>query len=246
MLKKFLAGVAVATVLAVGGIAVAGAVAPAKHTKASQRGPGNLVALAQQTAAGTIGVDVKTLRAGVKAGHTIAQIATQHHVAPSTVVHAIVGKLDAAIATASKAGRLDTARAAKLKQRVPKLATTLVNHTTNILRGLHTGPKQQFHPTKTLQAAANTIGVSYTVLRKSMRSQTIAAIARAHGVAPAKVANAMAAVAVRNFDASAKTRRANPRYRRQIPKMMANLVNGTRRRPAHKGAKAKPHAAAKG
>jgi hypothetical protein len=250
VLKKVLAGVTVAAVLAFGGVAIAGAVSTPNPstttTKPARAGAGNLVANAVKTAAATIGIDVKTLRAGVKSGHTIAAIATQHHVAPSAVISAIVSKVDAAIDTAANSGKLSSAKASKAKARVPALANRIVNHTASVLRGLRSGPKQGYRGDKVLQAAASTIGISYTALRKAMHSgDTIAAIARGHGVAPAKVANAMATVAERNFAAAAKAHKVDPRYAKRIPKGMMNRVNGTApRKPAHRGAKAKAHAAA--
>jgi hypothetical protein len=248
VLKKVLAGVTVAAVLAFGGVAIAGAVSPTKSTTTTTpaHGAGNLVALAMKTAATTIGVDVKTLRADLKSGHTIAAIATQHHVAPSAVVSAIVHNLDAAIDAAAKSGKLSSAKAAKAKARVPALADRVVNHTASVLRGLRTAPKQGYRNDKVLQAAASSIGISYTTLRKAMHSgETIAAIARAHGVAAAKVANAMAAVAQRNFAAAAKAHKVDPRYGKRIPKRMTARVNGTTRpKPAHRGVKAKARAAA--
>jgi hypothetical protein len=248
VLKKVLAGVTVATVLAFSGVAIAGAVSsPAKTTTPAHGGAGNLVALAVKTAASTIGVDVKTLRADVKSGHTIAAVATQHHVSPSAVVSAIISKVDAAIDARVKSGKLSSTKAAKAKARVPALADRLVNHTTSALRGLRAGARLGYHGDKVLQAAASAIGISYTALRQAMHSgQSISAIARAHGVSPAKVANAMAAVAQQNFAAAGRAHKVNGHYAKLIPKIMTNFVDGSRGRAAvHRGVKAKARAAAK-
>jgi hypothetical protein len=247
VLKKVLAGIATVTVLAVGGVAVAGAVsAPKSHAAHQRGGAGNLTALAMQTAAKTIGIDVKTLRAGVRSGHTIAEVAQQHHVAPSTVVNAIVARLNSLVDAAVKSGKLSASRATKVKQRIPALADHLVNRTTSVMRGLKRGAKQRTHNTKVLDAAAAAIGISPSALRNAMHSgESIAAIARAHGVDPAKVANAMAAVAMRNFDATAASgEKFDHHYGALIPKIMQRVVNGQSGPAAHEGVKAKAHAAA--
>jgi hypothetical protein len=236
VLKKVIAGVATTAVLAVGGVAVAGAVSnpttktttkptttPPKHKEL--RVANALVGLAMQTAAQTVGVDLKTLRTDVKSGHTIAAVATQHHVAPATVVHAIVTRLDGAIDKAVSSHRASAAQAAKLKQRVPTLANRLVNDTGALAGHGRRGRTQRGHGTATLNAAASAIGINVTTLRQQMHAgQTIAAIARAHGVAPSKVVDAMVAAA-------------DSAYRSRIAKAMENLVNGTTR--AHRGARAK-------
>ncbi len=251
MLKKLLAGVAVATVLAVGGVAVAGAVSSPPPTKAGhshRSAAGNLVAVAIKTAASTIGVDVKTLRAGVQSGQTIAQIAQQHHVSPSAVVQAVITKVDAAIDAATKAGTLSSSRAAKARSRVPALADRLVNHTSSVMRRLRKGAHEKYHVDKVLQAAASAIGISYDSLRQAMHAgQTIGEIAKAHGVSEAKVAAAMSAVAESQFGteaASTRSHKMNLHYRNAIPTIMQRWVNGALglRHAAHRGVRAKARA----
>ncbi len=239
MLKKLLAGATAAAVLGVGGVAVAGAVsspsststsstAPKANAHAPKQGAGRLLGLAVKTAADKIGIDTKTLRAGVQSGKTIAQIASAHHVAPAAVVSAIVTKVDTAINAAVKAGKLDASKAAKAKQRVPSMADRLVNHTTSLMPHLRHGPKQKFHSRATLTAAAKAIGISSDTLRTAMRSgQSIASVATAHGVARTKVVAAMVAVADRNFDATAKTHHVDTSYRKRIPAIIGHIVDGT-------------------
>ncbi len=94
------------------------------------RGPALRKALRRgvvRTSAKAIGVTPKDLRTGLKSGKSIAQIAQAKGVDPQTVVTAIVtagtSKVDAAVA----AGKIDAARGAKIKQRLPELATKVVN-----------------------------------------------------------------------------------------------------------------------
>jgi hypothetical protein len=246
VLRKVLAGVTVATVLAVGGVAVAGAVSTPTKKAPARGGAGNLVALAVKAAADTIGIDVKTLRADVKSGHTIAAVATQHHVAPSAVVRAIVSKVDAAIDAAVKSGKLSSKNAAKIKARVPALADRVVNHTTSVRHRARNTHWKRYRGQKVFAAAASAIGISTTALQQALHSgQSFAAIARAHGVNPAKVAKAMAGVAEQNFAAAAKHRKVNHRYSKLIPKIMTNRVNGVHPSvPARRGVNAKARAAA--
>ena len=75
----------------------------------------------------TIGVDRHTLRQDLLAGHTIAQIATDNHVDPQTVIDALVAAATNKVNAAVQAGRLTAARAAKIEQRLPSRAANLVN-----------------------------------------------------------------------------------------------------------------------
>jgi hypothetical protein len=100
-----------------------------------------------------------------------------------------------------------------------------------------------FHTDKVLAAAAATIGIPYSSLRQAMRAkQTIAEIASAHGVDPARVIAAMVAVAERDFGVAAAavtSRRSALRYRDAIPRIMERFVYGQANRVVHKGVRAK-------
>ena len=79
------------------------------------------------TSAKTIGVTPADLVKALKSGKSIAQVAQAKGVDPQKVIDAIVSggttKIDAAV----KAGKIDAAKAAKIKQRLPKLAEKVVN-----------------------------------------------------------------------------------------------------------------------
>ncbi len=80
-----------------------------------------------KTSATAIGVAPKDLVAGLKSGKSISQIAQAKGVDPKTVVTAIVTAGNSKVDAAVTAGKIDAARAAKIKQRLPELATKVVN-----------------------------------------------------------------------------------------------------------------------
>jgi hypothetical protein len=82
---------------------------------------------ALKVAADTIHVDQQTLVSELRAGKTVADVANEHQVAPQTVVDAIVAAGKTRIATALTNGTLTQAQADKATQRLPDLATKLVN-----------------------------------------------------------------------------------------------------------------------
>jgi len=75
----------------------------------------------------TIGIDRRTLRQDLLAGHTIAQVATNHHVDPQTVIDALVAAATNKLNAAVQAGHLAAARAAKIEQKLPARVTNVVN-----------------------------------------------------------------------------------------------------------------------
>jgi len=79
------------------------------------------------TSAKAINIAPKDLLAGLKSGKSIAQIAQANGVEPQTVVTAIVKAADTKIEAAVKAGKITADRAAKIEQRLPALATKVVN-----------------------------------------------------------------------------------------------------------------------
>jgi len=85
------------------------------------RGAGDIVTKA-------IGIDRATLRAGLASGKTIAEIATDNHVDPQTVIDALVSAAKAQLDAAVTAGKITSARAAKIEARVPARVAKLVNN----------------------------------------------------------------------------------------------------------------------
>ena len=86
-----------------------------------------IIAGAIDVSAKTIGVTPTALRQAIVAGQSVAQVATAHGVAPSSVVSALVTAGDARIDKAVANHRLGSARAARLKARLPQLAQRFVD-----------------------------------------------------------------------------------------------------------------------
>ena len=142
-IKKILAGSVAALTLGAGGIAlVAPAVGASTPTPAATASaPGTSSAKhhghrhlrhralkgAIVSSAKTIGITPKDLVGQLKAGKSVAEVATAHGVDPHTVVTNLVKAGDARIDKAVEAGKLDATRAAKAKERLPKAAERFVN-----------------------------------------------------------------------------------------------------------------------
>lgn len=148
---KTIASASVAAVLGLGGVSVAGAVstsgspqptATPTTTTATAEPAANVAGPKHAAVAGlrrrirhqagalaakTIGIPRADLRGELLAGKTIAAIATEHGVAPQTVIDALVAAANTKIDAAVTAGHLRAARAAKLKVRIdasiPKIVT---------------------------------------------------------------------------------------------------------------------------
>jgi hypothetical protein len=148
-LRTVIATATTAAVLSTGGVALAGATTagspspsdhPATATVAAEsrtRHPAlrhrarvhirRAIHRAGGIVAETIGIDRKTLRQEIRSGKTIAEIATAHGVEPQAVVDALVSAANQRIDKAVANGRITAERAAKIKERVPKRITRLVN-----------------------------------------------------------------------------------------------------------------------
>jgi len=128
-----------------------------------------------EAAAKAIGITVDELRTELEAGKTIAAVATEHNVPVDTVIDAMV-----------------TEATANLKDRI----TDLVNN------GFpKPGPRARFHRFverhEDFAKIAGVIGISEDDLKTAIQSgQSIADIAKAHGVDPQKVIDALVAEGV--------------------------------------------------
>ena len=144
--KRFLATITAAGLLTVGaaGAAVAAENSPGtpssdtpaaqeqtqspSQNRATHRGVRRgAIRVAAQAAAATIGVEVAELRDAVRSGQTVGAFAEAKGVSADSVVTAVVAALDARIDQAVTDGKVDEARAAKVKERVPEFARRLVN-----------------------------------------------------------------------------------------------------------------------
>ena len=152
---KTIASASVAAVLGLAGVSVAGATAnggssqPATTSAAGASGATGATAgagakpavrkaaravrrrrlrRAGKLAATTIGITPAELLKELRAGKTIATIATEHGVQPQAVVTALENAATAKIAAAQAANKITAERAAKLTTRFNRLIPKLVNN----------------------------------------------------------------------------------------------------------------------
>jgi hypothetical protein len=77
----------------------------------------------------TIGITPQTLKSDLKAGNSVAGVATQHGVSTQTVVNALVSAADGKVSKAVTAGKLTSTQASTIEAKIPGAVTKLVNHT---------------------------------------------------------------------------------------------------------------------
>lgn len=109
--------------------AVAGRVEKLVNATPEQLRRHRFVRPAMQVSAKTIGITLDELRKAIASGKSVSEVATAHHVDPTTVVNALVKAGEARIDKAVASHHLEPARAAKLKARLPQLAQGFVDFT---------------------------------------------------------------------------------------------------------------------
>jgi prolyl-tRNA editing enzyme YbaK/EbsC (Cys-tRNA(Pro) deacylase) len=134
-----------------------------------------------------IGIATDDLRAALRDGQTLAEVAEANGVDPEQVVDVLVAngteRLDAAVS----AGRIDQAAANERRANLPERVAELVN---GELERDHRHPRRSV----ALRTAAEAIGIDAGDLRAALREgQTIAQVAQAHGVEPQDVIDALVA-----------------------------------------------------
>ena len=138
--------------------------------------------------ADVIGISTDDLRAALRDGQTLAQVAETNGVDPQQVVDVLVAngteRLDAAVA----AGRIDQATADERKAYLPDRAAELVNG--ELERKAHRHPRRS----AAIRTTAEAIGIDADELRAALRDgQTIAQVAEANDVDPQDVIDALVA-----------------------------------------------------
>ncbi len=143
MMKKLIAPVLAGGILvgslAVGGVASAATPSTTPSTHATHTGGraarrwlrAHRKGLRQEVltvSASTIGLTPQALRADLKAGASIAQVAAAHGSSASAVEAALTTAADAAVNQAESAGTLTAAQAAKVDARLPARIDKLVDH----------------------------------------------------------------------------------------------------------------------
>ena len=201
--------------LAVGGFSVAGAASGGSTTTTPTTGPAagtprvKMARPGLAAAAKAIGISVSDLQSQLAAGKTIAAVATAHGVDPQKVIDAMVADAQAG-----------------LRQRI----TDEVNGT-----GGKFGPMRPggFARGANLGVVATTIGIAPADLRTALEGgQSIAAVAKAHGVDPQKVIDALVQDQTAKLDQAVKdgkmTQAQEDKLKAVLPQRVADLVNGVR------------------
>ncbi len=144
MLKKLVAPVVIGGALlggvAAGGTAYAAAPTTSATTTPHHAGKGPLRSWVRAhrkelrkagltISAKAIGITPQALAADLKAGNSIAGVASQHDVNPQTVVTALVSAADARVDQAVNAGRLTSTQGSNIGSRLPTVVTKIVDHT---------------------------------------------------------------------------------------------------------------------
>ncbi len=198
-MKKFLVALTTASLLVAGGAGVASAAGSGSGSgpTASSAHPTlkhKLAAQALKIAADKIGVSTADLKAALKSGKSVADVARSKNVDPADVVKALVGAADKKIDTAVTNGKLSADKATKLKANLADRATNLINNTH--LNKAHVKAARyarRHHLVKQGgNIAAQTIGISPQALRTAAKGgQSVAEVATSKGVAPQKVITAI-------------------------------------------------------
>lgn len=141
MFKKLFAPIVIASVLLGGAAATAGTASAATPAAATATTPGHPALKAWLKAhrhqlrkagliisAKAIGVTPQALRAELKSGKSVADVAGEHGVSAQTVVDALNSAVDARIDKAVAAKTLTTEQAAAIKAAAPAWLTKAVNH----------------------------------------------------------------------------------------------------------------------
>jgi hypothetical protein len=183
------ASIALAAVTVVGGGAAAAVLlvpepARAEDPPAAGDCPAPLAHLAD-----AIGIPLEDLRAALRDGRTLAEVAEANSVDPQVVVDAMVARGTARLDAAVAAGHIDQATADSRKARLPEVAADVVSG--ELDRGDRSTRARRAAAVAT---AADTIGVSVEDLRAALREgQSVAEVAEANGVEPQAVVDALAA-----------------------------------------------------
>jgi uncharacterized protein (DUF433 family) len=229
-MNKLVAALAVAGLLAAGSVSAAAAAGPGGQGGGGGRGG---VRVAAQTAAATIGISPDDLRNQVRGGKTVAQIATEHNVDPSTVVNAIVAALTQQIDQKAAAGTIDAGRADQAKQKLPDVANRFVNETKQ--RRGHRILKDA------VQAAAKEIGVSVNELKDARKSgKSIAQVAKDHNKSVDDVVNAIVKAATSDVDQAVKDGKLDSQKADQIKQKLPDRVKQLVNREPKRGSSATP------
>jgi hypothetical protein len=98
-----------------------------KTPKAPRKAQAKIAQVGLADAAKVIGIQPADLRAAVKSGKSVAQVANDHGISTSALVSGVTADVDARIDAALAAGKIDAAHVAKLKAGISSAVTKLVD-----------------------------------------------------------------------------------------------------------------------
>jgi hypothetical protein len=189
-----------------------------------------------EAAADKIGVDTTDLAAALRDGDTIADVGREQGVPVSDVVDAVVASEQERLERLVVDGILTREQADALSEDVRERATDFVNGDLApfpIVRGPQIGlPEMHVHIDIPLADAADAIGIGVSDLVAALRSgDTIADVAREHGVPVSDVVEAVAATMQARLDAAVDegwlTQGQADALAADIGEHASDLVNGT-------------------
>lgn len=191
-MKPKLIAAASAAALTLAGSAAAGT--HQHHRIAHHRLGGSLVAAASSY----LQVDRATIVAGLKAGQSLAQIATAHGKTADGLVTALLApaklRLDAAVA----AGKLTQARETTMLSRLQTAVTNLVNRTAKA----HAERRMHVRPAAILRPALTYLGLDLKAVVAQLRNgKTLADVAVAQGKTAAGLVDAIVGAVKTKLDA---------------------------------------------
>jgi len=241
-MKQLVAAVTVAALLLAGGSAAwaqsggsGGSGATGGAAQQGRRGHGARLAL--QTAATTIGVSPQDLIGQIRGGKTVAAVATEHGVDPTSVVNAVVTALTQQIDQAAAQGTIDATRAEQAKQKLPDRANRFVNET----KSTHGRRRGRAVLKDAVNAAAKEIGVSVADLKQARKDgKSIAQVAKDHDKSVDDVVNAVVKQATSDIDQAVKDGKLDSKkadeIKQKLPDRAKQLVN----REPHRGGSSVP------
>ncbi len=210
--------------------AATGATTPATGTATgTAKGP-RALRHAVKIAAGVIGISPH-LAKELRAGKSISQVATDHHVDVQKVIDALVQAADQRIEAAKTAGRITAARAAQLEARVPAMVDKLVAATH--IPGRRAAALRRNAARAGVKVAAGVIGISPADLAKELRAgKSIAEVATEHHVDVQTVVDAIVKAGTDKIEAAKSAGKISAdraaRLEARLPAFADRLVHATR------------------
>jgi uncharacterized protein (DUF433 family) len=186
-------------------------------------------------AADAIGISARDLAHELREGKSVAEVAEAHDVDPAAVADAIVAAATERIDAAVDAGKLDADRAATLKGNLDERVTRLLDREPRRHAGLRArrAAIRRHARRAALGVAAGQIGVGARDLGRELREgKSVAEVARAHDVDPARVVDAIVATATKRIDAALEAGKIDAdraaTMKERLPERAERFVNRSR------------------